>query len=166
MHTPRGCTCEEANPALFWVSFGFHQKRSSIIQASVLERRKWIFAEFWQIWHELLAERLIDRGGWKYHNIKISRHSLTILTQLWPWAHLPSFKVIGGVWLHTVHHPLPSSFYFWPKIQFSGKWWENWVVIAWSSSLSINIIATAPSNNIFVNKSGGGIEGSPMGRHK
>ena len=106
------------------------------------------------------------RGGWKYHNIKISRHSLTILTQLWPWAHLPSFKVIGGVWLHTVHHPPPSSFYFWPKIQFSGKWWENGVVIAWSSSLSINIIATAPSDNIFVNKSGGGIEGLPMSRHK
>ena len=40
------------------------------------------------------------------------------------------------------------------------------MVIAWSSSLSINIIATAPSDNIFVNKSGGGIEGSPMSRHK
>ena len=52
------------------------------------------------------------------------------------------------------------------KIEFSGKWWENEVVIAWSSSLSINIIATAPSDNIFVNKSGGGIEGSPMSRHK
>ena len=60
----------------------------------------------------------------------------------------------------------PSSFYFWPKIQFSGNWWENRVVIACSSSLAINIIATAPSDNIFVNKSGGGIERSPMSRHK
>ena len=36
------------------------------------------------------------------------------------------------------------------------------MVIAWSSSLSIDIIATAPSFNSYVNKSGGGIKGSPM----
>ena len=39
-------------------------------------------------------------------------------------------------------------------------------VIVWSSSLSIDIIATAPSDNSFVNKSGGGIKGSPMSRLK
>ena len=52
------------------------------------------------------------------------------------------------------------------KIAFSGKWRENWVIIAWSSSLFTDIIATATSDNIFVNKSGGGIERSPMSRHK
>ena len=44
-----------------------------------------------------------------------------------------------------------------PKIQFSGKRRENGVVIAWSSFFSIDIIATAPCDNSFVNKSGGGI---------
>ena len=53
-----------------------------------------------------------------------------------------------------------------PKIQFSGNWWENRVVIAWSSSLSVDIIATAPSDKIFDNESGGGNEGSTMSRHK
>ena len=53
-----------------------------------------------------------------------------------------------------------------PKIQFSGNWWENRVVIAWSSSLSVNIIVIAPSDNILVNKSGGGIKGLPMCRDK
>ena len=53
-----------------------------------------------------------------------------------------------------------------PKIQFLGNWWENRVVIAWSSSLSVDIIATAPSDNIIVDKSGGGIKGLPMSRHK
>ena len=51
-------------------------------------------------------------------------------------------------------------------LEFSGKWPENRVVIAWSSFLSIDFIATAPSDNIFVNKSRGGIKGSPMSRHK
>ena len=54
----------------------------------------------------------------------------------------------------------------WPKIEISGEWWENGVVIAWSSFLFIDFIATAPSGNIFVNKNGGGIKGSPMSRHK
>ena len=45
----------------------------------------------------------------------------------------------------------------WPKIEFSGQWRENGVVIAWSSFFSIDIIATAPCDNSFVNKSGGGI---------
>ena len=35
-----------------------------------------------------------------------------------------------------------------------------------SSSLFTDIIATATSDNIFVKKSGGGIERSPMSRHK
>ena len=43
----------------------------------------------------------------------------------------------------------------WPKIEFSGKWWENGVVIAWSSFVSIDIITTAPFDNIFANKTGG-----------
>ena len=33
---------------------------------------------------------------------------------------------------------------------------------AWYSFLSVDIIATATSDNIFVNKSGGGIKGSPI----
>ena len=40
------------------------------------------------------------------------------------------------------------------------------MVVVWSSSLSIDIIATAPSDNTFVSKSRGGIKGSPMSRHK
>ena len=54
----------------------------------------------------------------------------------------------------------------WPKMEFSGKWWENGVVIAWSSFLFLDFIATAPSDNIFVNKSGDGFKGSPTSRHK
>ena len=52
-----------------------------------------------------------------------------------------------------------------PKIEFSGKWQENGVVIAWSSFLTIDIIKTAPFDNIFANKIGG-IKGSPMSWHK
>ena len=52
------------------------------------------------------------------------------------------------------------------QTQFSGKWEENGVVIVWSSSLSVDIVETAPSDNIFVNKSGGGIKGLPMSRNK
>ena len=40
------------------------------------------------------------------------------------------------------------------------------MVILWSSSLSEDIVETAPSDNIFVNKSGGGIEGLSMSRNK
>ena len=40
------------------------------------------------------------------------------------------------------------------------------VVKAWIISLFVDIIVIAPSDNIFVNKSGGGIERSPMSRHK
>ena len=54
----------------------------------------------------------------------------------------------------------------WPKIEFLGKWWENEVVIACSSFCFEDFIATAPSDNIFVNKNGGGIKGLPMNRHK
>ena len=46
------------------------------------------------------------------------------------------------------------------------RWRDNGVETAWNSFLSIYIIATASSDNIFVNKSGGGIERSPMSRHK
>ena len=56
------------------------------------------------------------------------------------------------------------------KLKFSGKWQKNGVacgmVIAWSSFFFTDIIATAPSDNIFVNKSGGGIGGSLMSKHK
>ena len=54
----------------------------------------------------------------------------------------------------------------WPKIEISGEWWENGVVIAWSSFLFADIIATAPSDNSFVNKSGSGMKGLPSSRHK
>ena len=40
------------------------------------------------------------------------------------------------------------------------------MVIARSSSFSVDIIATAPSDNIFVNKSGDGVKGLPLCRHK
>ena len=52
------------------------------------------------------------------------------------------------------------------KMEFSGKWWENGVVIALSSFFFLDFIATAPSDNIFVNKSGDGFKGSPTSRHK
>ena len=41
-----------------------------------------------------------------------------------------------------------------------GNWGDN------SSSLSIGIISTAPSDNIFVNKSGYGVKGLPISRQK
>ena len=40
------------------------------------------------------------------------------------------------------------------------------MVIVWSGFLTIDIIATAPSDNIFVNKSGGGVKGLPISRCK
>ena len=52
----------------------------------------------------------------------------------------------------------------WPKIEFSDLSRENGVVIVWSSSLSIDIIATALSGNSYVSESGGGINGWPMSR--
>ena len=54
----------------------------------------------------------------------------------------------------------------WPKIEFSGKWWENEVVIACSSYLFADTIATAPSDNSFVNKSRRGMKGLPSSRDK
>ena len=57
-------------------------------------------------------------------------------------------------------------FVFYLKYKPSGKWRENGVVIVWSSSLSVDIVETAPSEDIFVNKSGGGIKGLPMSRNK
>ena len=54
----------------------------------------------------------------------------------------------------------------WPKIEISGEWWENGVVIAWSSFLFVDFIATALSVNIFVIKNGDGVKGSPTSRHK
>ena len=53
-----------------------------------------------------------------------------------------------------------------PKIEISGEWWENGVVIAWSSFLFIDFIATAPCANIFVNKNEYVIKRSPKSRHK
>ena len=50
----------------------------------------------------------------------------------------------------------------WPKIEISGEWWENGVVIAWGSFLFVDFNATAPSVNIFVNKNGDGSSGSPQ----
>ena len=43
---------------------------------------------------------------------------------------------------------------------------KNGAVNAWSCSLSVDIIAMAPSDNSFVNKSGGGIKGLPMSSYK
>ena len=48
----------------------------------------------------------------------------------------------------------------------SGKRRENGVVIAWSSFLSINIIARARCDYSFVFKNGGGIKGLPISRQK
>ena len=42
----------------------------------------------------------------------------------------------------------------------------KWFGLAWSSFFHTDIIATAPSDNSYVNKSGGGIKGSPMSRLK
>ena len=39
-----------------------------------------------------------------------------------------------------------------------GRWWNNGVETAWNSFFSVCIIAIASSNNIFVNKSGGGVK--------
>ena len=46
------------------------------------------------------------------------------------------------------------------------RWRDNGVGTAWISFLSVYIIAIASSNNIFDNKSGGGVKGSPISRRK
>ena len=51
------------------------------------------------------------------------------------------------------------------KIEFSGKWQENGVVIAWSIFLFIDIITTASFDNIYANKSRGGTKGLPLSGH-
>ena len=48
------------------------------------------------------------------------------------------------------------------KMEFSGKWWENGVVIALSSFLFLDFIATAPSDNTLVNKWVMGSRGHPQ----
>ena len=53
-----------------------------------------------------------------------------------------------------------------PKRQFSSKWQEYGVAIAWSSFFVVDFIATAPSHNIFFNISDGEIKGLPISRHK
>ena len=46
------------------------------------------------------------------------------------------------------------------------RWLDNGVETAWNSFLSVYIIAIASNNYIFVNKSGGGVKGSPISRRK
>ena len=40
------------------------------------------------------------------------------------------------------------------KMEFLGKWWQNGIIIALSNFLIVDIIATAPGDNIFDNESG------------
>ena len=47
-----------------------------------------------------------------------------------------------------------------------GRWRDNGLGAAWNSFLSLYVIATAYSDNIFVNKSGGGVKGSLISRRK
>ena len=54
----------------------------------------------------------------------------------------------------------------WPKIKFPDKWQKNGVKVAWSSFLSIAIIAIVFTDNIFVDDSSFGVKGSPLSRHK
>ena len=46
------------------------------------------------------------------------------------------------------------------------RWRDNGVETAWDSFLSVYIIATASSDKIFVNESGGRVKGSPISRRK
>ena len=43
-----------------------------------------------------------------------------------------------------------------------GRWWDNEMETAWNSFVSVYIIATASSDNIFVNESKGTVKGSPI----
>ena len=52
----------------------------------------------------------------------------------------------------------------WPKMEFFGKWRENGVIN--SNSVSESIIATASSDNSFVNKRGDGAKRLLTNRHK
>ena len=47
-----------------------------------------------------------------------------------------------------------------------GRWQGNGVETAWNSFLFVYIIAIASSDNIFVNKSGGGVKGSLISKQK
>ena len=56
-----------------------------------------------------------------------------------------------------------------PKLNFHAngrRWRDNGVETAWNCFLSVYIIAIASSNNIFVNKSEGGVKGSLISRRK
>ena len=49
----------------------------------------------------------------------------------------------------------------------NGRGWRDYgVEIAWNSFFSVNTIATASSDDVFVNESGGGVKGSPISRRK
>ena len=65
----------------------------------------------------------------------------------------------GGPWVGTNGEK-------WPKIEFSGKCWENGVEIARSSFLFRDIIATAPNDTIFINKSKDVVKRLPISRQK
>ena len=47
-----------------------------------------------------------------------------------------------------------------------GRWQENGVETSWNRFFSVYIIATATSDNIFVNRSGGRVKGLPINRCK
>ena len=47
-----------------------------------------------------------------------------------------------------------------------GRGWDNGVETARNSFLSVDVIATVSSDNIFVKKSRGRVKGSPISRRK
>ena len=53
----------------------------------------------------------------------------------------------------------------WPEIEALGKCWENEVYVSLSSFLFTDIIATAPSENFFVNTSRYGAKRWAKSRH-
>ena len=53
-----------------------------------------------------------------------------------------------------------------PKLNFQANRQGNGVETAWNSFLLVYIIAIAFSDNIFINKSGGGIKGLPISRRE
>ena len=76
--------------------------------------------------------------------------------------HFSNTELLKGIYLILLG--IRHAFNF--VLQYFPQWLENVVAIPWSSFLSVNFILMAPSDNVFVNKSSSGIQGSPMSRRK
>ena len=142
----------------------FDQKMRKTCENAILDRFLACPGFFFQANPPKLMDSLIF---WSYWAKKLSLNSI-------PCDDLFSYP-INNSYINKSGDGIkgsPMSRHKWWKMAKMAKNWifrlmtENGEVVVWSSSLPIDIIATAPSDNSYVSKSRGGIKGSPMSRHK